>query len=430
MKLFNFGGATAILEHAGVRMLMDPWLDDGIFHGSWVHYPPLRAGIEQVGRLDYIYISHIHEDHCSIGTLRHLDRNAVVLVMGRRPNFVLDFLKRHALGFREIRVIDPRSPVELQPGLVADMVEADPADAMASAIDSALVLHWDGRVVLNANDCQPHPAMLEYVLGRYGSPDVAMLPYSGGSGYPSCYLNLSDAQKQAEADRIRTMRLDAFVQTVRALNPRYAVPFADQYAIAGSRAALNRYVSHPTTPAAVRGPLRAAGLEDRLVLLNSGQAFDFDSAAYEPPGTYQDLQPSDRDAYLDGIASQHVYDQEQIEFSPSVPLERLVGYARERLWGFQQQRSMLLDWHIVLDVPGAPARHVIALNDATVRSSPRSEPLPQPFLRIEAPRTLMCMLLLGHISWNIADAALFLDYERVPNRYDTQLYYLLNLLKV
>ena len=33
MKILNFGGATAILEHNGKRMLFDPWLDDGIFHG-------------------------------------------------------------------------------------------------------------------------------------------------------------------------------------------------------------------------------------------------------------------------------------------------------------------------------------------------------------------------------------------------------------
>jgi len=24
----------------GTRLLMDPWLDDGVFEGSWCHYPP------------------------------------------------------------------------------------------------------------------------------------------------------------------------------------------------------------------------------------------------------------------------------------------------------------------------------------------------------------------------------------------------------
>lgn len=431
MQILNFGGATAVLEHAGVRLLTDPWLDDGIFHGSWVHYPPLGVGIEDVGRLDYIYISHIHEDHCSYGTLSRLDRNATVLVMGgRKPNFVLDFLRRNKLDFREILVIEPRSPVELRPGLIADMIEPDPSDAMASAIDSALLLKWDGRVILNANDCQPHPAMIDYVRTRYGAPDLAMLPYSGGSGYPSCYLNLSDAEKQAESERIRAMRMASFVTTARTLDAKRVMPFADQYAVAGSRSALNRFVSHPVSPGAVRRPLLEAGLEDRLVLLNSGQRYDLERDSYLPAEAYRDFNEEDRERYLAEIGSCHVYDHERFEFSPSVPVERLLEYARERLWGFQQRQNLLPDWHIVLETRETGQRLAFALDAPEVKSLKPGDTLPQPCLRIVATRTLMCMLLLGHVSWNIADAALFLDYERVPNRYDPQVYYLLNLLKV
>ena len=430
MELLNFGGATAILEHQGVRMLMDPWLDDGIFHGSWVHFPPLKIGLEDVGRLDYIYISHIHEDHCSLGTLEKLDRNATVLVMGRKPNLVLDFLKRNRLGFREIKVIEPRTPVELRPGLVADMVEPDPADAMAAAIDSALVLKWDGKVILNANDCQPHPGMISYVRSAYGRCDLAMLPYCGGSGYPSCYINLDDDEKRGERDRIRNMRIEAFLEAVRELDPRKVLPFADQYAIAGSRADLNEFVSHPPTPAAVRTPMQEAGLSDRLVLLNSGQRYDLDAQRYSPAEPYRDYTESERQAWLEGINAGYVYDHEKLAFSASVPLDRLVGHARARLWGYQEARSVFPRHALVLDVPESEQLIVLPLDSAQVSSVPRGASLPEPFLRVQASRTLMIMMLLGHVSWNIADAALFLDYERVPNRYDPAIYFLLNLLRV
>jgi UDP-MurNAc hydroxylase len=430
MQLLNFGGATALLEHQGVRILMDPWLDDGIFHGSWVHFPPLKIGVEDVGRLDYIYISHIHEDHCSLGTLQALDRNATVLVMERRPNLVLDFLKRNHLGFREIKVIEPRSPLQLRPGLVADMIEPDPADAMAAAIDSALLLHWDGRVILNANDCQPHPGMIDYVRSAYGRCDLAMLPYCGGSGYPSCYLNLSDEEKRGERDRIRAMRMDAFIATVKALDPRQVLPFADQYAIAGSRAALNEFVSHPPTPAAVRGPLEKAGLADRLVLLNPGQSYDLDQQHYTPVESYRDYTEAQRQAWLSDINGAYVYDHEKISFNASVPLDRVVRYARARLWAFQEARSILPRHTLVLDTPDADHVMLLPLDSAEVSQLPRNAVVPEPFLRVAAPRSLMIMMLLGHVSWNIADAALFLDYERVPNRYDPNIYFLLNLLRV
>ena len=53
----------------------------------------------------------------------------------------------------------------------------------------------------------------------------------------------------------------------------------------------------------------------------------------------------------------------------------------------------------------------------------------EPYLRISVSRNLLIMLLIGHISWNIADAAFFLDYDRAPNKYDPELYALLNYLR-
>jgi UDP-MurNAc hydroxylase len=208
------------------------------------------------------------------------------------------------------------------------------------------------------------------------------------------------------------------------------MPFADQYAIAGSRSALNRFVSHPASPGAVRKPLVEVGLEDRLVLLNSGQRYDMERDSYQPTEPYRDFTDEDRERHLAEIGSRHVYDHERFEFSSSVPVERLVEYARGRLWGFQQRQNLLPDWHIVLETRESGQRLTFALDAPEVKSLRPGDTLPQPCLRIVATRTLLCMLLLGHISWNIADAALFLDYERVPNRYDPQVYYLLNLLKV
>ena len=127
MKILNIGGATAILEHNGTRMLFDPWLDDGIYHGAWYHYPPAKVGMHDLGHVDYIYISHIHEDHCSAETIKHLNRDAEIIVMDMPPHFVVKFLKARGLDFKYIHAIEPFTPTEIAPGLVVDMVTADPA---------------------------------------------------------------------------------------------------------------------------------------------------------------------------------------------------------------------------------------------------------------------------------------------------------------
>ena len=430
MKFTNIGGATAVLEHNGKRMLFDPWLDDGIFHGSWFHWPPAAVGIKDLGRFDYVYISHIHEDHCSAGTIKHINRDAEIIIMDRRPNFVANFLDSHGFNFKKVHLVPPRKGVQLADDLFVDMIEADPANEMAYIIDSSIVIRWGDYVVFNANDCQPHPAGIEYLKSAYPKIDLALLPYSGGSGYPSCYLNLSDEEKDREKQRILRQRINNFIQTAKKIDPRFVVPFADQYVVGGSRAHLNRYVSHGSCPGVVSEQCLESGIHEKLLLLNSGQSYDFSDGKVRPPASYRHFTESDRDLYVEKNFSQVVYDHEKVTMGPSVSIERLVYHARDRLWTIQGQRKSFPDLTIVLDFQTSGRRFSFNLKGELVDELAGQETLAEPFLRVAGSDTLLIMLLIGHMSWNIADAALFLDYERRPNVYDPEVYVLLNFLKV
>lgn len=428
MRILNCGGATAILEHQGRRMLCDPWLDDGIFHGAWYHYPPSPIKPEDIGHVDYVFISHIHEDHCSAGTLRHVNRDAEILIPDKTPNFVEKFLLAQRLGFRKITKIGVRRPTQIAPGLVADCIEADPENEMAYAIDSGLILNWDGFTIYNANDCYPHRAGIEYVNAHY-KIDLALLPYSGGSGYPSCYLNLSDEQKAERARSIMHSRMNTFFDATRQLAPRYVMPFADQYVIAGSRAGLNRYISHPPCPGVVAEPYAKAGLSSELLLLNAGQAFDFDQQLASPAEPYRHYSAQDREIYVDENLRDKKYDHELFELNTSVHLGRLLKVARARLWQEQQRRKSFPDWRLYIEIPERQERYEIDLTTESVVDVAWGAELQEPYLKVGATPSLLALILIGHISINIADAALFLDYERRPDQYVPELYVLLNLLR-
>src|SRR4029453_12819126 len=107
-----------------------------------------------------------------------------------------------------------------------------------------------------------------------------------------------------------------------------------------------------------------------------------------------------------------------------------VKYARDRLWEIQQRRKSFSDVALYLDFSGQQRRFRLPLNSEGCPEVKWAEPLEEPFVRVSGSDTLMTMLLIGHMSWNIADAALFLDYERRPNTYDTSVYVLLNYLRI
>ena len=115
---------------------------------------------------------------------------------------------------------------------------------------------------------------------------------------------------------------------------------------------------------------------------------------------------------------------------PNVPVDRLTGYARKRLWDTQDRTKQFPTFSLYLDAEDRKRRFHIPLEKSTTEAVDLGAPLRQPYLRISCSNTLLIYLLLGHVSWNIADAALFLDYERVPNVYDPEIYVLLNFLRV
>ena len=71
----------------GTRVLCDPWLIDGVFEGSWFHYPPLSTSPEDLTDVDAIYISHIHPDHFDERSLKFFDVSTPILILKRERNF-------------------------------------------------------------------------------------------------------------------------------------------------------------------------------------------------------------------------------------------------------------------------------------------------------------------------------------------------------
>ena len=102
MKMTFLQSSSVVLEHKETKILTDPWLVDGELYGSWAHYPPSELKPEDFNDVDYIYLSHIHQDHFSQKTLRHMNKDIPIII----HNFASKRLKLNIekLGFSVIEL--------------------------------------------------------------------------------------------------------------------------------------------------------------------------------------------------------------------------------------------------------------------------------------------------------------------------------------
>lgn len=430
MKVTLIADSCFLFEYKGVRVLTDPWIGGTVAGGSWIQYPQPTIRAEDIGPLDYIFISHIHEDHCQLQTLRKLDASASIILLDRKPNFVANFLAHHKLNFKAVINIKLREKFLFAPDCYFEPVEADPSHKLNYLIDSSLLIHYDGKTIYFGNDNPPYPGIDAY-LSRY-SFELAILPPVGGSGYPAFYTNLTDDEKRAEAHTIISNYHRELEECLHRLKPRLFACAANGHLLSGKRHKMNKFMAWPANPnspyqylAASRQPLPSLPL-----LLSPGIAIDLDQSSGSSlleAVTFYD-KAAEREEFIREVACHQPYFYEFFELSPSISFQTLFMLAHERLKKFLISSDISLPWFLCIKYPNDRFCN-ISLEypyDIDVETQPPSCNR----LIIDCEPRVLYMLLTGGFSWNIADATGFIEYNRSPNVYIYDIYIALNYFRL
>jgi UDP-MurNAc hydroxylase len=219
MQITCLGHAGLHIQTSGGTILCDPWKNPAYF-GSWFVFPD-NSGLDwdRYGRVDFLYVSHLHRDHFDPALLsEHVSREATVLLPDFPVNDLRDELER--LGFTRFLMMPSGEVVRL--GGLRLMVQALVSPADGPLGDSALAVDDGTASVLNQNDARP--ADLE-VLRSFGPYDVHLLQYSGAIWWPWTY-ELPAAAKRRFGAAKRANGLDRALRYVTAIGARHVVPSA------------------------------------------------------------------------------------------------------------------------------------------------------------------------------------------------------------
>lgn len=431
MQLEFVSNTGCYLEHNGTVIGMDLWFTQGAFEGSWFHFPPLRPTKFSIQDCDYIYISHIHPDHCDFKALADARRQTTFIV----PNYFGRLLERklHAFGFDNVISLGPEQQATLDCGanvtLFGQFVKNLYAKAdFGNMIDSAIIIEWDGRRVLNCNDNYPDESSARAIAQRYPQIDLALMPHSASGPYPASFRNLTTEEKVSEARRLQQQYIRHFVNVTHIINPRLVVPMAAEYAVVGRMYEKNPYIGLAAARDAVVA-VNEANIRTRPVHLDCGTVLDIDNGNVtgEP---VRHLSPSDLMMFASALKDiPYPYDWEA-SCTDTAEIDALMDKARQNVWRTQTRLNWKRDYNVYLSIDEKLGYAFNFSREGYTRLGGDVVQKTEPFLECFLSRQLLHSILTRKSHWNNAEGGLHIDFNRRPNEYLPEVFVLLSFLHV
>jgi UDP-MurNAc hydroxylase len=442
MKTIFLSSSTVIIESNNTKILMDPWLLDGEYYGSWYHYPSLNLKMDLINSCDFIYVSHIHPDHFSKKSMELIDKHIPVLIHNYSSKFLKFNLEK--LGFKVTELENSKDFI-LKNDLKIKIIAADNCnpelcskffgcamienDYQSTQIDSMALIYDKDFSILNTNDCpyELSKSSLDSILNDNPKKiDLLLVGYAGAGPYPQCFI-MSDDEKYSEAKKKENQFLNQGIHYIDHVNPKYFMPFAGTYILGGYLSNLNKYRGVPNIEAAIDFFNCNINNSSKGILLRSYQIFDLDSEKIIQLEETDDITKEiiDRDEYLKKI-SLNKYDFE----SDSYPtLQDILNYIPDSFSRFKSKKDEIKfnsETKLIITLPEEKYLYIDLNENVQYKIIEKFDATKEDrFVKLNLDFRLLLRILKGprFAHWNNAEIGSHITFERKPNLFERGLYH-------
>ncbi len=396
-----------ITTDSGFTLLLDPWLKDGAFHGSWcMAYEPAPL----TKKPDMVWVSHIHPDHYCPQTLRDLHIETVYHTKG--SYFLSARMAKD--GFRPFE-----APSEWM--RVADDLEI--CALQYDDIDSVILARSGGKTILFYVDTPTDDAFIKKILDIAGKIDLAYLPYAGGGPWPQCF-NLDVVTMRLEADAKKEKLLSNTVTLWEKLGRPLVIIYAGEYTLGGQFASMNSNRGNPTREEAHLFLRQELG--SKLVEVMPGaEVFPATCEGVDVAYTYGDARP--HEAFPPRPPYDTEDNSERVQYDMNdFPFLRIMRACEDRMLSDKSRftpsdQAQIKKWHL---------RFVIDGTGFDVCTRDRNMPQGTCVLTIYCSFQLFMSAALGVTHWNNLEVGSHLRFSRTPEEYCRPLHRLLSFFHI
>ncbi len=441
IKLFRSATVGIILEN--YKILMDPWLTDGEYYGSWSHFPKfdLEKNLDEINSYNAIYISHIHPDHCSDETLKKIKKDIPVYIHSFHSKFLKFKIER--AGFKVIE-LENNVRTEIAKNTFINVIAADNCDpklcfkftgcadftanGQSQQIDTLSVIDDGKNSIMNINDCPYELATSTFksLKKKYDKIDILLTGYGGAGPYPQCFDNLNMDEKQVAAKKKERQFLDQALNFIDDLKPNYYLPFAGTYTLSGKLSKLQdlRGVSSVNN-AYEYIDNKIKDKKTKSIKINPGSTFDLATQKTDKP-----YKPVDKKEYKKYVEENLVNRPLAYEMDDEPNFNEIFELGKKAFTKFLEKKlinNVVLESDIFIKVNDKSLmlgknNKIIAVNTKDINK------LSSKYVIFDTDIKLLKRLLLGprFAHWNNAEIGSHIKFFRKPDVFERKLYSLMS----
>ena len=433
MKITYYTAAVVSVEVDGLKILCDPWLYPGAFYGSWYHYPPFEFDPEEFSDIDYIYISHTHEDHLCVKSMEALNKDIPVLIHKFESPFVKRIIER--MGFNVIEIphgerYNLTDNVHFKVFSSQESSESD--EGKQTAIDTYCLINDGKHTFVNTNDnfIENIESELHKIKEEYGDIDFLANVYTSASCYPQTTLSLSGDELEKEKNRVTKWCYDRSATLIKALNPKYYMPFAGFYLLSGKLSHLNnkRVNSCPYEAKQYFEENYPYSLKNnKCVVLNRGESFDIKDGSQSKE--YIHYSYEEKQKYIDDFLSNIKFDYEKKD-----PIQDPIGETHSfledcytRMEKHRKRLDFSTDTSVYIKIDSDNYIYV-SMNGGGCYFVDKKHLLnSDKYITMEMDLRLLVDILRGprYAHWDNADTGSHISYTKKPNIHEKGIYHVI-----
>tara|TARA_B100000768_G_scaffold180981_1_gene202427 strand:- start:7910 stop:9169 length:1260 start_codon:yes stop_codon:yes gene_type:complete len=417
MKVEFISNACAIFEsNKGTKIISDPWLDDGVFEGSWCHFHKLATTWDDIQDVDAVYISHVHPDHFDPRFFK-FRKDMPLIVMDHGFNFLHKNLEK--LGYTnlikiksgETKLFKDFELTIYSPFCGNNYFEDN--TKIGNLIDSALILKADSQIIFNANDNTPDKNACHMLKEKFGRFDLSMLNYNAAGPYPSCFDNLTEEEKVQEHHANLDRNIEYLKDNLEILDSKYFLPFAGAYVIGGKKSFKNKYLGTITWDECAKAIRSYSNIKTETICLRECDIFDLDTGT--PNKEYIPINLDEVDKYIKSELSSLKYPYEELSFPDENDLIEDLSNSIDALNERNKRIGISPDMDVYIYI-GETAINICKAETSKGRLDCRLD------------NRLLKMILHRKAHWNNAEIGCHVDYNRNPNYYSPDIHTMLQFL--